>query len=160
MSLDTVELDICSAIQTLIAAAIPRVQAPQPNDYPTAIDTVNGQPFAMTWPGNGDDWQKGAGYSQGERTYRVLVFLDPVAQSDIPSHAVAGMLLLRQFKNLFIKSTNTPLINPGAFQATMESGPTGGHMTDAGLTPTLSFGGRAWFGFELAIQVRWQGAQI
>lgn len=160
MSLDTVELDICSAIQTLIASTIPSVQAPQPHDYPTAIDTVNGQPFAMTWPGNGDDWQKGAGYSQGTRTYRVLVFLDPVAQSDIPSHAVAGMLLLRQFKNLFIKSINTPLINPGAFQATMESGPSGGHMTDAGLVPTLSFGGRPWFGFELAIAVRWNGAQL
>ncbi len=160
MSLDTVELDICSAIQALIAAAIPSVQAPQPQQYPTAIDTVNGQPFAMTWPGNGDDWQKGGGYSQGERTYRVLVFLDPVAQSDIPSHAVAGMLLLRQMKNLFIKSLNSNLIEPPAFQATLESGPDGAHMSDAGLVPTLSFGGRAWFGFELAIHVRWNGAQL
>lgn len=159
MTLDTVILDIMTAMQAL-NRTISSVQAPPPEAYPTAIDTTQGQPFVMTWPGDGDDWQKGGGYSQGQRTFRVLCFLDPVAQSDIPSHAVAGALLLQQFKNLYIKSVNAPLINPGAFQATMESGPTGGHMTDAGLVPTLSFGGRAWFGFELAIIVRWQGPQV
>lgn len=159
MTIDTVEYDICAAMQAL-NRTIPGVQAPPPEQYPTSIDTTNGQPFVMTWPGDGDDWQKGAGYSQGTRTFRVLVFLDPVAQADIPSHAVEGMLLLRQLKNLYIKSVNTPLINPGAFQATIESGPSGGHMSDAGLEPTLSFGGRPWFGFELAIAVRWQGAQL
>ena len=159
MSLDTVEYDIMTAMQAL-NRTVSGVQAPSPEEYPTVIDTTNGQPFVMTWPSNGDDWQKGGGYSQGTRTYRVLVFIDPVAQSDIPSHAVAGVLALRKLKNLYIASANTPLINPGAFQATLESGPTGGHMTDAGLVPTLSFGGRPWFGFELAIMVRWNGAQI
>jgi hypothetical protein len=159
ITIDTVEFDICGALQTL-NSQISGVQAPQPAQYPTAIDTTNGQPFVMTWPGGGEDWQKGAGYSQGTRTFRVIVFLDPVAQSDIPSHAVAGMLLLRKFKNLYIKSTNTPLFNPGPYQATIESGPTGPHIPDGGLVPTLSFGGRPWFGFELPIPVRWQGAQV
>lgn len=158
MSLDTVIYDIMAAMQTL-NRTISGVQAPPPEQYPTAIDTAT-CPFVMTWPGDGDDWQKGAGYSQGQRTFRVLCYLDPVAQSDIPSHAVEGALLLQQFKNLYIKSLNTPLINPGAYQATLESGPTGGHMTDGGLVPTLSFGGRPWFGFELSIVVRWQGAQL
>jgi hypothetical protein len=67
---------------------------------------------------------------------------------------------LQQFKNLYIKSINTPLFNPGPYQATIESGPTGPHMRDGGLVPTLSFGGRPWFGFELPIPVRWQGAQV
>lgn len=159
MILDTVELDICTALQTL-NRTIAGIQAPPPAQYPTSIDTTNGQPFVMTWPGDGEDWQKGAGYSQGTRTYRVICFLDPVAQSDIPAHLIDGMLILRQLKNLYITSTNAPLINPGAFQATIESGPTGPHMSDGGLVPTLSFGGRAWFGFELAIAVRWQGAQL
>jgi len=159
ITVDTVILDIMGALQTL-AGTVSGVVAPQPSVYPTALDTMSGQTFVMTVLRSGEGWQKGAGYSQGIYIFDVLVFLDPVAQSDIPSHAVAGMLLLRQFKNLFIKSINTPLINPGAFQATLESGPSGGHMTDAGLVPTLSFGGRAWFGFELAIQVRWQGAQL
>lgn len=159
MSLDTVIYDIMTAMQTL-NRTIAGIQAPPPEAYPTSIDTTNGQPFVMTWPGDGDDWQKGGGYSQGTRTFRVICFLDPVAQADIPSHAVEGALLLQQFKNLYIKSVNTPLINPGAYQATIESGPQGGHMSDGGLTPTLSFGGRPWFGFELSIMVRWQGAQV
>lgn len=160
MSLDTVILDIMTAMQAL-NRTITGVQAPPPSEYPTVIDTTNGQPVVLTWPGDGDNWQKGAGYSQGApRTFRVICFLDPVAQSDIPSHVVDGALLLQQFINLYIKSTNTPLINPGAYQATIQSGPDGPHIRDNGLVPTLSFGGRPWFGFELSIPVRWQGAQL
>ena len=155
----TIIYDIMGALQTL-NATIGGCAAPQPALYPTVIDTMNGQPFVMTWPGAGESWQKGAGYSQGKRTYRVICFLDPVAQSDIPSHAIDGMSILRKLKNVYILSSNTPLINPGAFQATIESGPDGPHITDSGLIPTLSFGGRAWFGFEIPVPIRWQGAQL
>ncbi len=146
MTIDTVEFDIVEAMQSL-NRSISGIQAPPPGQYPTTIDTTNGQPFVMTWPGDGEDWQK-------------ICFLDPVAQSDIPSHALDGMAILRKLKNLYINSANTPLINPGAFQATIESGPTGPHITDTGLIPTLSFGGRAWFGFEIPVPIRWQGAQL
>jgi len=159
VTIDTIIYDIMGAMQSL-NSQISGVQAPQPAQYPTSIDTTNGQPFVMTWPGSGESWQKGAGYSQGTRTFRVIVFLDPVAQSDIPSHAVEGALILQQMINLYIKAVNTPLFNPGAYQATIESGPTGPHIPDGGLVPTLSFGGRPWFGFELPIPVRWQGAQV
>ena len=159
ITLDTVIYDIMAAMQTL-NRTIAGVQAPPPEAYPTSIDTTNGQPFVMTWPGGGENWQKGAGYSQGTRTFRVICFLDPVAQSDIPSHAVEGALLLQQLVNLYIKSVNTPLINPGAYQATIESGPSGPHISDGGLVPTLSFRGVPYFGFEIAVPVRWQAVQV
>lgn len=158
-TIDTIIIDIMDAMQAL-NRTITGVQAPPTNAYPMNLNTTGGQPFVMTWPGTGESWQKGAGYSQGKRTFRVLVFLDPVAQSDIPSHAADGALLLQQFVNLYIKSANTPLFNPGAYQATIESGPSGLHIPDGGLISTLSFGGTPWFGFELPIPVRWQGAQV
>lgn len=156
---NTIIYDIMGALQTL-NSQVPGCVSPQPAVYPTVLDTMSGQSFCMTWPGAGESWQKGAGYSQGRRTYRVMVFLEPVAQSDIPSHTVDGALLLQQFVNLYIKSTNTPLFNPGPYQATIESGPDGPHIPDDGLIPTLSFRGVPWFGFELPIPVRWQGPQV
>lgn len=160
MSLDTIAIDIMGALQSLIASSLPNVQAPQPAQYPTAISPTGGQPFAMTVLGSGEGWQKGAGYSQGAYVYRVLVFLDTTAQSDIPSHVVDGANIYQQFMNVFIKSANTPLFNPGAYQATIESGPTGPHISGAGPGPTLRFGGTDWYGFELAVPVRWQGPQV
>ena len=160
MSLDTIAIDIMGALQALIATNIAGVQAPQPSAYPTAIDTTNGQAVALTFLAGGESWQKGAGYSQGQYTYRVIVFLDPVAQADIPSHVVDGASLIQKFHNLFDKSTNTPLFNPPAYQATIESGPTGPHITHTEPGPNLMFRGVAWYGFELQVPVRWQGAQI
>lgn len=159
ITLDTIILDIMGAIQT-INSTIATVQAPQPAQYPTAIDTTNGQPFAMTVSRGGEAWQKGAGYSQGVHTFGVLVYIDPVAQSDIPSHEVAGAQLVQKFINKFILSTNTPLFNPGAYQATIESGPDGPHISYSGIVPTLSFGGRAYYGAEIRVPVRWQGSQV
>ena len=162
-TIDTVIYDIMGALQALIAAQIPGVVAPQPAQYPTALDTMSGQPFCMTWPGSGENWQKGPGYSQGApRIYRVLVFIDPVAQSDIPSHTVDGALLLQKFINVFTASKNTALFSPSPtvpYQVTIQTGPDGPHVSDGGLVPTLSFRGVPWFGFELSVPVRWQAVQ-
>ncbi len=159
ITLDTIVYDIMAAIQSLIVTNIPTVQAPQPNVYPTAIDTTNGQAVALTFLGSGQSWQKGSGYSQGEYIYRVIVFLDPVAQSDIPSHVVDGALLIQQFHNLFDHSIKSVLFNPGAYQATIETGPDGPHITHTEPGPNLAFRGVAWYGFELQVPVRWQGIQ-
>jgi hypothetical protein len=160
MSLDTIAIDIMGAIQTLINDNIAGVIAPQPGVYPTAIDTANGQAVALTFLADGQSWQKGAGYSQGEYTYEVIVFLDPVAQSDIPIHTVDGATLVQKFHNVFDLSTNTPLFNPGAYQATIESGPTGPHISHTRPGPNLTFRGVAWYGFILSVPVRWQGPQV
>ncbi len=159
ITLDTIVLDIMGAIQTLITNNIPGVIAPQPNLYPTAIDTTNGGAVALTFLAGGSSWQKGGGYSQGEYTYRVIVFLDPVAQSDIPAHTVDGALLIQQFHNLFDHSIKSVLFNPGEYQATIETGPTGPHITHTEPNPNLAFRGAAWYGFEMQVPVRWQGVQ-
>ncbi len=160
MSLDTIAIDIMTAIQLLISTNIPNVQAPPPNLYPTAIDTMNGQAVALTFLADGASWQKGAGYSQGQYTYEVIVFLDPVAQSDIPAHVTDGASLIQKFHNLFDLSTNTPLFNPPTYQATIESGPTGPHITHTRPGPNLVFRGVAQYGFIMQVPVRWQGAQL
>jgi hypothetical protein len=49
-----------------------------------------------------------------------------------------------------VAQTNAP------YQLTIESAPDGAHHTDGGLVPSLSFGGRAFIGFELAIKTRAQ----
>lgn len=153
----TIILDIMNALQAL-NATIATVKAPEVARYPTAIDTAS-TPFAMTWPSGGEGWQKGAGYSQDTMTYRVLVYIDPVAQSDVPSHAAAGALLLQQFWNLYMNSLNTPIATPPPYQATIQSGPSGPHISHGGLVSTLQFRGTAWFGFELTIPVRVQFIQ-
>ena len=155
-TVDTIILDTMNALQTL-NATVSGVKAPQVANYPTAIDTAT-MPFAMTWPGDGEAWQKGDGYCQQIMTYRVIVYLDPVAQNDIPVHAVDGARMLQQFLNIYVNRTNTPVANNPPYQTTIMSGPDGSHIRHNGIGPTLSFGGRGWFGFELQIPVRvqWQ----
>ena len=160
ITLDTIVYDIMSALQNLIAINITGVQAPQPSIYPTALDTTNGQAVALTFLADGQSWQKGGGYSQGEYMYEVIVFLDPVAQSDIPSHVVDGVLLIQKFHNLFDHSIKSVLFNPGDYQATTKTGPDGPHITHTEPGPNLAFRGVAWYGFELAVPVRWQGPQV
>ena len=153
-TVDTIILDTMNALQTL-NATVSGVKAPQVANYPTAIDTAT-MPFAMTWPGDGEAWQKGDGYCQAIYTMRVIVYLDPVAQNDIPVHAVDGARILQQFRNIYINRNNTPV--QASPQITIMSGPDGSHIRDNGIGPFLSFGGRGWFGFEMTIPVRaqWQ----
>src|SRR5512138_2176637 len=157
MSVDTIILDTMNALQTL-NASVTGVQAPQVAAYPTNIDTTNGQPFVMTWPGDGEAWQKGDGYCQGIMTYRIIVFLDPVAQQDIPAHVADGALLMQKLWNLYVNRNNTPIANNPPYQTTIMSGPDGSHIGKSGLGPNLTFGGRPWVGFELTVPVRaqWQ----
>ena len=154
-TVSTIILDAMNALQTLNRTLC---TAPQVSEYPTAIDTGSG-PIAITWPADGEAWQKGNGYDQAVLSMRVIVFVDPVAQNDIPSHAADGAVLLQQFINLYVKAANTPQANPPPYQLTIQSGASAAHITHGGLVPTLSFGGRAFVGFELTVPVRMEWIQ-
>jgi hypothetical protein len=149
---DTIILDSMNYLQVL-NRTIAGVTAPAAANYPTVIDTPS-LPFAMTWPGGGEGWQKGHGYNQAIRTYRILVYLQAVAQDDVPSRTVAGATLLQQFLNLYVNPINTAQAGPPPYQLTIQSGPDGLHIRDGGLVSTLSFGGRVFVGFELQVPVR------
>lgn len=151
----TIILDAMNALQALNNTIC---TAPVVSSYPTAIDTGSG-PICITWPADGEVWQKGGGYDQGVLNMRVIVFIDPVAQNDIPSHAADGAVLLQKFLNLYVKVGNTPQAAPPPYQLTIQSGPASSHVHHGGLVPTLSFGGRAFVGFELTIPVRMEWIQ-
>lgn len=152
-TVDTIMLDAMNALQTL-NRTIPGMQSPPVNAYPTVIDTTGGQPVGLTLAGSGEAWQKGDGYNQSIMTYRIIVFLDPVAQNDVPSHLTEGAILSQQIANLYVNKNNTSIATPPPYQMTIQSGPNGEHLQYIGINPNLSFGGRAWFGFEWHIPVR------
>lgn len=149
---DTIILDALNYLQAL-NRTIDGVTAPSVDKYPTVIDTPS-LPFAMTWPSSGEAWQKGHGYDQANRTYRVIVYLQAVSQDDVPSRTVNGARLLQQFINLYVNPINTPQAAPPPYQLTIKSGPDGPHITDGGLVASLSFGGRTFIGFELSVSVQ------
>ncbi len=151
----TTSTTIIDAMNYLQALNRTLIKAPDVSTYPTVLDTPN-LPMAITWPGAGEWWLKGGGWAQTHRTFRVLVFIQALNQDDVPSRTVQGAELLGQFLNLYLTAAVVAQANPPPYQLTIESGPQGPHHTDDGLVPTLSFGGRAFVGFELAVKVRAQ----
>lgn len=148
----TVILDTMNYLQVLNRTLI---NAPAVDKYPSVIDTPN-LPVAITWPGAGEYWLKGGGWHFTERTYRILVYIQVLNQDDIPSRAVYSATLFGQFVNLYTDPSIVAQSNPPPYQLTIESGPSGPHHSDDGLVPSLSFGGRPFLGFELAIRTRAQ----
>jgi hypothetical protein len=156
---DTVILDCMNYLQTLNRTITldsgAHIKAPEVAFYPTVLDTPN-LPMVITWPGAGEHWLKGGGWHFTERTYRILVYLQVLNQDDIPSRAVYAATLFGKFVHLYSGASVVAAANPPPYQLTLESGPQGPHHSDDGLVPSLSFGGRAFLGFELAIKTRAQ----
>lgn len=155
---DTIILDTMNVMQalhrTLTVDGRP-VTAPPVANYPTVIDTPS-LPFVMTWPAAGEAWQKGHGFDQWRRTFRVIVYLQVLGQDDVPSRTVPNALILQQIINLYVNPVNTPLGNIPPYQLTVQSGPDGPHITDGGLITTLSFGGRPFVGCDIQVPIRAQ----
>lgn len=127
--------------------------APALADYPTVLDDA-ALPICLTWPAEGQSYSKGGGAKQETRTYRVVVFIEMLGLNDIPSNAVAAAALHQAFKDLYITAGNIALATPPTYQVTIETAPNGAHVSDGGIVPSLSFGGRPMIGFEFRVPVR------
>ncbi len=145
--------DTINLLQTLNASIQGVVAAPQLADYPTSVNTFN-LPLVITWPTRGEWYSKGGGAKQSTRTYEVICYVQPIAQNDIPSNLVLSTPLLQRFLDAYIDVQNIPQSTPPQYQITIESSPNGTHHTDDGIRSDLMFGGTAYHGFILHVQVR------
>lgn len=154
---DTILLDTMNYLQKINRGVQGVKYAPQVSKYPTVIDTAN-LPLVLTWPGPAEFWLKGGGWREERRTYRVLCYILPLTQNDIPTRTLEGAALLQRFINAYTDVNNVAQANPPPYQLTIESAPTGTHHTDNGLDAQPTFGGKPYAGFELGIVVRalWQ----
>ncbi len=128
--------------------------APDKDAYPTAMDDAL-CPYALTWAGPGSWYQKGGGYKVDERTLEVFVFVESLAQKDIPTRTGQGERVLEAVKNLFLIPANIPLDDGtiSGYQITLESKPGSPH-TDTGLVSEFPFSGKLWFGFNIHLNCR------
>ena len=138
-------------LQTLHSGVSGVTRAPQLAQYPTVIDTAD-LPYVITWPGEGQFAIKGGGYKVIHRTYRVIAFVEPLGQNDIPSRAVTAVTLLSNLIDAYITASNVAL-SDGPVQLTIESSDTNRHR-DGGLVSNLSFSGKPYHGFEIRLNVR------
>jgi len=78
-----------------------------------------------------------------------------LAQNDIPSNALKAINTLSALREAYIDVANIPLANESNYQLTIESSPEMTH-NDGGIEPNLSFGGAAYYGARLRINVTLQ----
>lgn len=157
MAVDDILTNLINDIQALNRTTTGVQAAPALNDYPTVIDTAD-LPLVITWPGAGTWHHKGMGGAQKrqDRSLRVLCFVDPLGQNDIPSRAAEGVVLLQRLINLYLNPDSVPVTDPtGAepYQITIEEGDSNPH-SDSGLVSNLSFAGKSYSGFEIKLRAR------
>jgi len=135
--------------------------APPLDKYPTSLQTPS-LPAVLTWIGPGSFATKGGGWRWDARTALVLLYIEPLGQNDIPSRAVEAARLFAALRQIYIDVAEIPLALPGdnvgGYQLTLESSIDNPH-TDEGLVPNLSYGGAAYYGARLRINVTMQWGQ-
>ena len=146
---DTVDL-----IQTLIRNAGLGTTVPAFAAYPLKADTAD-LPLILTLPSEGTFHHKGVGgaLKRQDRTYRVIVFVEPLGQSVFPTRAIAAATLLQSLIDLFLMPSSVALADPPTYQVTIEEGAGNPH-SDTGIVPSLEIGGAAHHGFEIRLRVR------
>ena len=130
-------------------------RAPDLDKYPTVIDTAN-LPMMISWPSEAQFHIKGGGEKRQDRVYRLICYIEPLGQNDIPSRASAAATLLQRVVDTYITAANVALADPGGtniYQVTIESGPNHQH-SDSGLVSNLLFAGKPYHGFEVRVNVR------
>lgn len=128
--------------------------APALAAYPLKADTAD-LPLVLTWPSEGT-WQSELGGSKRrqDRTYRVICFLEPLGQSELPKRLDNAAMLLQAMIETWLEPYTAALaspVNAGDKQVTVAIGQA---LEDTGITPTLTIGGVPHFGFELRLRVR------
>lgn len=155
MSVNDIVTVAINALQSYHRDLVPF--APPLASYPTIIDTPN-LPMAICWPVESTFSQKGQGgaLKRIDQGIEVLVYTMPLTQNDIPSRAAADVVLLQQFRMLYLDAANVPIVYPTAndpYQITIESSESAPH-SDSGLRADLMYGGRPFAGFSLRLRVR------
>jgi hypothetical protein len=129
-------------------------KAPDLASYPTAIDTSD-LPYVLTWLGPGQWYIKGGGYKVDKRTMLLICYIQPLGQNDIPSRAVQAVRLHQTMRATYITASTVPLADPdtnSGYQITVTSGEGTPH-SDTGLRSDLQFGGKAYHGFILQVNI-------
>ncbi len=114
-------------------------------------------PYVMTWPTEGQFYQKGGGYKVIEGTCTIFCFVESLAQKDIPLRAVQGTRIMRAMINLFATAANIPLaeIDATGYQITVTS-KVDSPQSYSGLRGNFPYSGLPWFGFSIPLNVRIQ----
>lgn len=143
-------------IQTLIrdggtsARKVPALSA-----YPLKADTAD-LPLVLTVPGEATWHTKGleGALRREDRVYRVIAFVEPLGQNELPTRVLLAATLLQELKDLFL---GTPALSDptsyGDYQVTIEQSDAQPH-SDGGIVPTLQIGGVPYHGFTIELRVR------
>ena len=151
-STDTLIHDAIDLVQALNRSVAGVRTAPALASYPTVIETAM-LPCLITWPTQGRWYVKGGAERQMLRTFQVIGYVEPLGQNAIPSRAVQAIDLLQLLINAYTNTDNIRLFNPPPYQLTIESSSDTQH-ADGGLQSDLMFGGRAFHGFMIDLNVR------
>lgn len=132
-------------------------KAPVLEKYPTQLNTAD-LPFVISWPAEGTWHHEGMGgaLKRQDRVYRILVYIEPLGQNDIPTRAAAAAVLLQRFIEKYLDPATVALADPSGsnpYQVTVEEGANSPH-SDGGLVSNLVFGGVPYHGFEVRVRVR------
>ncbi len=151
---DTIDL-----IQAVNRGVTGITSAPPLARYPKSGDTPR-LPMALTIPGEGTFHHGGigGGKKRQDRTYQIVVFVEPVAQSEFPTNALRAATVLQNMIETWLRvdqanGANVALADPPPYQVTVEASPASPH-SDTGITPNQSIGGVPYHGFTINLRVR------
>lgn len=150
-TIDTILVDTANYLQAINRAITGVGSAPDVSEYPTTVDTMN-LPTVLSWPADGQWYIKGGAARQMVRTWRVICYIMPVAQNDMPTNTEAALLVMQRMINAYTNVANVSQANPPPYQLTIESGPDMQH-SDGGLGLNM-FRGVQFTAFELRVHIR------
>ncbi len=147
-------------IQTVNATISGVRKAPQVAQYPVKADTPD-LPLVLTVPAAGQWHHSGIGgaLKRMDRVYRIVCFLEPLGQNELPARFQDSMNLLQAFVDMWLTPTGTtgyPIaladpVNAGDPQVTIADG---NPHSDTGLRRDLRMGNVLYMGFTIDLRVR------